>query len=652
MNKLSSLFAFLFSFLMASGEVTAQTIFAEDFESTTSSSLPTGWSQSVAPNDSVGFKCGTSFNSAHFLPGAHTKYVALNDDTAALAMNTNVRLFMPSLNLSGLDTSHLAVLKFDFFSLPISRGRDTERAWIEISLDGGFSWRIISQIPIGWWDNFQLPLYGCNGFSDVRIAFKYTDAGNHMSGIAFDNITVSVYPRFELGLASISPMTGTSFAYGLAGSTVNVSGKVNNNGADPVTNFLVHYIFNGGTTVSERINCNIPPFSNATFLDSIPITFPTTAGSYPLKVWVELAGDDLHTNDTITNDTLVTVTRKPLKQLLFEDGTGITCGWCPRGMVYLDSMNDIHGDSVNLIAVHYADTMTIPAYDYYMRGYYFTNGLPAMTPDRSFVNDPDQIFNNYNQLKDGFGFADLSIAPRLTGNNVQVDVQVTPAINLQGNYKLVMVMAEDSVYGRGNAWYQHNYYSGNTAFLLSYGGLNYNAQPDNVPDSLMVFNHVARSIIPTVNGDSSSTLPHSMHLDSVYTMTFNDTLKTEWKARKIKVIVMLLDARTGRVLNSKGMPLIRNTNSAIAMASNFDISIFPNPTKDRFTIQFNSEQLTDYQLSLTDVYGRIIISKELKTEKHSNNMVIDVSELKYGNYTVLVKNRNGTVFSKIITVAP
>jgi thiol-disulfide isomerase/thioredoxin len=48
---------------------------------------------------------------------------------------------------------------------------------------------------------------------------------------------------------------------------------------------------------------------------------------------------------------------QPVKRVLLEQFTSTTCGWCPDGTVYLDSLIKKYPDQVIGAKMHYADAM-------------------------------------------------------------------------------------------------------------------------------------------------------------------------------------------------------------------------------------------------------------------------------------------------------
>lgn len=74
------------------------------------------------------------------------------------------------------------------------------------------------------------------------------------------------------------------------------------------------------------------------------------------------------------------------------------------------------------------------------------------------------------------------------------------------------------------------------------------------------------------------------------------------------------------------------------------LTVYPNPTKDRFQIDTNNSGMID-TISITDINGRIV-----KTINFSgvSNATVDVSDLKSGMYFVSVQTDNGSGTTKFI----
>jgi hypothetical protein len=93
----------------------------------------------------------------------------------------------------------------------------------------------------------------------------------------------------------------------------------------------------------------------------------------------------------------------------------------------------------------------------------------------------------------------------------------------------------------------------------------------------------------------------------------------------------------GDLINPTGI----ETNSSSAF------SIYPNPTENSFTIQFDLESESNIEINLFDISGRKVMQKNFnKLSSGIQNITID-SELSDGIYWVNVLSNKGTSTHKI-----
>jgi hypothetical protein len=87
-----------------------------------------------------------------------------------------------------------------------------------------------------------------------------------------------------------------------------------------------------------------------------------------------------------------------------------------------------------------------------------------------------------------------------------------------------------------------------------------------------------------------------------------------------------------------GGPLLELPAAALGVAefNSERIAMYPNPTNNKVTIDLAGTELSDYRISIADITGRVIDSKEYKTL----NNTIDVSQLAAGIYTVSISEGN------------
>lgn len=192
----------------------------------------------------------------------------------------------------------------------------------------------------------------------VYIAFR--GLSNSQSYIGVDNIKIRQFYGLDLGVTSI-----TVNPYVQVNNAVEVTGTLRNNLAEAVTTFTLNYQVNGGNVVTEVFdNDTITVFKEYEFAMSVPFT-PTETGGIELVVWLsDVNGriDDVTSNDMLVS-LITAVSFIPIHNMVIEEYTGTWCGWCPRGIVYLDEFSAAYPNDVIIISVHNSDPMVDAAYD-------------------------------------------------------------------------------------------------------------------------------------------------------------------------------------------------------------------------------------------------------------------------------------------------
>ncbi|HLO71192.1 MAG TPA: Omp28-related outer membrane protein [Flavipsychrobacter sp.] len=625
----------------------AQTVVQEDFNSTSGTALPASWTQ--VTKATTGWKTNTgslSFTAGWAVPAGTGRY-AVVDEWNNNENNDTTRLITPTFSLTGVSGAWLTYKSY-FVKATYTSGSPTEDAYVLASTNGGTSWTVIDTVnanPTSWEAN-AVNLSAYNNAAAVQLAFSYHDGKGGTSkliGLAIDDVKVYVPPTNEMAFVSATPVAGSPTAYGVASGTLNIGGVVYNNGSATITSYKLHYKQGSSAEVIDNITgVSIAPFTSATVTAPTALAMPATLGDYPVKMWVELTGDADASNDT-TNTTVTAVSFMPTKKILAEEGTGTWCGWCPRGAVYMDSMAKTHPNNFSLIAVHNGDPMVVAAYDSYLGSK--IGGYPSMLIDRREELDPSDLFDVYNEQKDYFGYADITLTDvPASGFGYSLKATVKPAVNLSGDYRLAMVLVEDDVKGTESGYAQANYYSGGAAGPM--GG--YESKPSKVPAADMVYNHVARMIVPGVNGAASS-LPATMTAGSNYDYTFTTTIPQPYRRNEMHAVVMLIRNSDGVVLNTQNKTVpVGISNVAAALEA---VRIVPNPATDKATVRFTVTENTTANVMVYDMTGRVVFSTtaaDFATGAHTID--INTSNLPAGAYTVKLQTAKGATTQPLSVV--
>lgn len=643
---------FLIFLLGAGSPCYCQVYFTEDFETVTIPALPLGWTTTTT--GTTGWKSHTgpiAFTNGWVIP-AHSQYAVVDDWNNPNDINNPGRISTPSINLS---TATKPYLYFEYYYAQASYMGGGESCIIEVSTNGGIFYTLFAFLPgqfAGGWHPIYLDVSAYAGQSNVQFAISYMDGNDTLMGAAIDNIKVFDPPANDIEMKSINPVPGGLTAYGVANANINLGGIIFNSGLSTINSFALKYQEGTGPVVTDNITgLNIAPFTGASFSAITPFTLPATLGDYNIKLWAELPGDTNPLNDS-GSTILTTVPYMPVKKILAEEGTGTWCGWCPRGAVYMDSIaKNSYNSSFSLVAVHNADTMTVPTYDAKIDSLIL--GYPSVVIDRRQVIDPNKLINIYNEQKGYFGYADITLANVLPISYpvYKLAVDVKPVVDLVGDYRLALAITENGVKGTGPEWEQENYYSYQMSNIPFTGaGLDWQAEPKKVPASKMVYDHVARAIFPDPNGAAGS-LPLSMTAGNTYSYTFNVALNFVWfpYQQDMHAVVMLIRNADGQVLNSNSITLPVGISDIDAGIKGF--RVFPNPASQFVYVNFFLEEAMDVKILVADVTGRtvqVIEKNDLSGGTHSITM--DMSRQSNGVYNVILQTDKGNISARLAVI--
>ncbi len=624
--------------LLCAKTASAQVYLSEDFESTTDFSLPIGWSTNIPSNDTLGWRCGTAeamSTGEYPLFRSHTKFAGVNDANYNPTTNTDVRIQSPAFSIPAGSSPYI---KFDCYHVGRVGSFPNEIATLEVSTDGGATWITYDTLDTArlYWREIIISLAPFAGTSNMKIGIKYTDFGTRAFGIGIDNVVVYQPYNKDIALLNIAPQPYTVAAYGAFGSNKIISGEVKNYGLSAITTYNVNYRFNGGSVVSVPISASIAPFNTHSFtLSTSPITLPGVVGDFPLDVWATVTDDGDFNNDTVSQHFLSTYSFAPKKRILYEEATGTWCGWCVRGMVYMDSMRKMKGNDVSLVAVHGGDPMQNTDYSSWLDRK--VAGYPGVRADRGTLIDPLQMFDYQNAHENDFAFADIQLSSNIVGSTLTVPVKVKPAVDLSGRCSIALILTEYDVKGTGSAWAQVNYYSGGADGSMAINGVDYATLPEVVPASQMHYDHVARKIVPSPLGDSTI-LPAIMLHDSTYTINISTTIPASYNKDKMKAVVALIDNQTGDILNSANVNLgtglsVSNINKVLT-----GVVVSPNPAIDNIMLSFSLSHQEDIVISILDMAGKVCVKQIANGNEGNNQVALSTKDIASGCYLVCIQS--------------
>lgn len=455
----------------------------------------------------------------------------------------------------------------------------------------------------------------------IYIAFRNNSVDQFLLGI--DNITVRELQDNNAELTSLNIT-----AYSVAPAMINIEGVMKNVGGNTINSMDITWTDGTNSYTNNLSGLNVQPNStyNFTHADQLSLSAP---GSANLTVTI----DNVNTNiDPDMSDNSLTaianaVTFIPTKRVVFEEATGTWCGWCPRGAVGLETLEQNYPGTAIGIAVHNGDDMTVTVYDAGMN----VGGYPSGHVDRAILDvDPGDFMQYYTDRINEISPVEISATAVFDPLTRVIDINLSGEFvaNLSGDYRFNAVILEDGV----GPYSQANYYSGNGPMVSPITGFDWAAASDPVS---VYFDHVARGILGGFDGTAGS-LPANITAGGLHTHNYTHTLPADQNENNVHIAGMIINNTTGEIINAiktKLSGIIASSSNDISQLT--DISVYPNPVKDKLVIKGEYTSVEIY-----DVFGKLVLSAK-------SNKTINVSSLSNGIYILNINTENTTTAKKI-----
>jgi thiol-disulfide isomerase/thioredoxin len=622
------------------------TILSEDFEG---GKLPKGWKVVSVAKDSgwiVG-KAAVVGSAGLTFTGNTTNLIATNEDKCNCDKNEDL-LILPKMNLKGKKAV------FASFNIYFGGRTDTgikENAYIQASTDAGKTWKVVSEITPTINDAKTALIWQTQSFSlknylqdtAVWVAVKFTDNKGYLYGMGIDDVKVFEPITLDAGLK-----LAASKKFAIKTTPVQVKGKLTNYGASTITDVEMTYKVAGKTETQKITGLNIAPLASIDITHPTPYNY-TATGQHTFDVSIDkvngsVDGDSKNNSGSFST---VVITKNVQRNVVFEEGTGTWCGWCPRGAVFMDSMAKEFPKTFIGVAVHNGSTdpMKVVEYDAGLTKTPGFTGFPGVVIDRSKVIDPSEMFSSYDDARaelNPFTLTQKMTYDTLT-RKMTVIMKTSAAMTTTGDYRFNVVLTEDGVKGTTATYNQTNYYANNAAGEM--GG--YENLPNPVPAKIMVYNHVGRAILGTYAGKAGS-IPASIKEGDEYTTTFTYTVPATMKPKNMHVVGMVLDAETGAILTGITEPLIGKSNVGTnEIFENNNIAVYPNPMSNEATIEVNSTESVEVSVFVANTLGQQVASRNYGKMAGTNKLPFVAANLPNGIYTIHVKMGDKLATKKI-----
>lgn len=443
-------------------------------------------------------------------------------------------------------------------------------------------------------------------------------------------------PQNEISLEELHP------AYGKAGQTFQLQGKVKNNTLTPINNFEVSFQI-GENTYTQTIESNISPLGNAPFwVKDIPAQ---ELGKYEVQFTItKVNGEtDPYMENNSTESTAEMFEYYFPKKVLVEEGTGAGCVWCPRSIVGMEMMQEKYPDTFIGIAVHNAynglDKLTVTSYAEALNRVfmnYYPNSMVSRKPE--LTGDPYyDLENNFLTELAAFTKAGITAKAEYCLNDSSV-LAVSSEITFvedddKANYRVAYVLLENEIPGiQGNAYAGGNY--------GEMGG--FESKPAKAD---VIYQDVARGIYSSFNGIENSipsTVVKGQPIENNYFIYTPNNIRN---FKNLEVVAMLIDAKSGEIINAdKVSHLEMGTISNIEQTNIDGLCTMPYVVNGELNVEFEADGPTT--VSLYTAEGKQIALSTVES-KGKETVKFPVTQLK-GVYIIRVNNGNKVSVNKVV----
>lgn len=430
-------------------------------------------------------------------------------------------------------------------------------------------------------------------------------------------------------------------------TAISIKGKLLNYGSQSLSSYKLNYSVNGGAVTTMQVSGLSIAASGGSydFTHNIPFT-PTAAQTANIKVWT--SNPNAGVDGDLNNDTLtgsITILDKIVpRRSVYEVFTSSTCPPCKPG-------NEVLTEVLNQRVGKFA----VMKYQFYFPGngdpYYTTenlnratyyggvNSVPTTFIDGGWASNPngftEAIFDNFQSIP---ALTEMSTSMTLTGQKVDITVNVKPVTTLTGNYKLRVAIVEKKTVNNVKT-------NGETYF-------DYVVQKLVPNETGQTFTFPAQNQSKTVN--LSYTFPGAYKLPSVARISSASAptganygginQATEHHVEKfydLQVIAYIQNEDTKEILQSSWTA----QDWAIGqkeLAKELALSVYPNPNNGNFEVSLPEDVKTG-EITVRDINGRLIHTQAIGV----NNTAIAIEGVSNGIYFVELKAEGKTAVQKV-----
>ncbi len=490
----------------------------------------------------------------------------------------------------------------------------------------------------GEWGEYSVDLAE---YSGKKIYIAFLNENNNQSMVFVDNIAVTREMKFFISLANEESVVNRD--------NINILGTLTANAEGETFTSVALTLKDADGNQIDRITADGLSLSKGdkySFAFNNP--FPLTKGiANKCIIAVEMGNYSDNVVSTIKN-----LTFEPVKRVILEEYTGITCGNCPKGILAIEHLREIYGDLFIPISIHayrgdpFESGLT--SYATFIGLYAAPSGMVQRNGIISYpigedLNTGAWTFSNGTTLwKDIIAAefevpADAEISAKYvideTAGTFDLPVTIKYALEASNlNLNIFIVMLEDKIKS-----YQDNYLSGNSEPILGDWGVGGKYGQPVVYD--YVHYDIARACWGTSYNGTAGLLPQSVIAGKDYTaeLTGFEIPEEISNINNTKMVVMLIDGNTDKLINA-----------VCVKASGYDDAVegINNDSNCNITTYDNNVMIT----ATGDITANIYTTTGMLIDSATGNGHITIPVAQYDGVAIVRTVVNGEIVVKKILI--
>lgn len=402
------------------------------------------------------------------------------------------------------------------------------------------------------YDNGNFMWTASRGWGSVAKICRSNGYGNACVQILLGGIEL---PTADMAISSVTTQHAEQ------GRPFTLRGTVSNKVPTPVTSYVMTYSINGSEPTEVRMVKNINNGAAAGF----DLELPGFEGVGPQQVTLSITSVNGET-DAAPADNTLTATIESIEEGCYfpqvhvvEESTNTGCGFCPRGIVVMESMLQRHPDRFIGLAVH--SDVTSQTDPLFVPEYFNQLAFLISDPQTMTISEPKGIMNRdasmcgdplywdlwFDRHEHDLAPAGLTIVSASDIHDGKIDVCLNSRFAKDHKYhaySVAFVLIEDNVAG----CMQSNYYAGGSYGTM--GGWENEAQYvrcplSNVARGIWDFDGLEGSIPVVIEKKRNYTFSHSLDLSKI---SYN-------RPENLSVVALLIDGSTGHIVQATSRPV-------------------------------------------------------------------------------------------------